>query len=74
MARRESTDAPEYLTVAQACRLAGIGKSTFYRLLGKPESRLKQIVTRIPVIGHIRVPTDEFRAWLEGRLPKMVKK
>ena len=62
--------ADEYLTVAEACRMAKIGRSTFYRLLDDRESGLREVVIRLPVIGHIRVPSRRFRAWLEGKAPQ----
>ena len=56
---------PAYLTVRQACEVAGIGRTTFYRLLANPRSGLANIVVRLPVIGHMRIPEREFREWLE---------
>lgn len=63
-----------YLKVTEACELADIGRSTFYRLLDDPESGLRDVVVRLPVLGHIRVPRDRFCAWVEGRMPRSVRK
>ena len=43
-----------YLNVDQACRLLQIGKSTFYRLLANPDSRLCDVAVRIRVEGGVR--------------------
>ncbi len=60
-----NTDTHEYLTVAEACEVAVISRSTFYTLLD-PDSGLAQIVIRIPGLRSMRVPERRFRAWLEG--------
>ena len=56
----------EYLTVAEACKLAGIARSTFYKLLADPESGLGQVAIRIPGLLRVRVPEKAFREWLES--------
>lgn len=58
-----------YLTVNQACELAAISRSTFYRLLDDPDSGLAEVALRIPGLSRIRVPCQRFREWLEsGRI------
>ena len=56
----------EYLTVSQACELAAIGRTTFYKLLGDPQSGLADIATRVPGLGYIRISRWKLRKWLEG--------
>ena len=56
----------EYLTVAEACKLAGIARSTFYKLLADPDSGLGQVAVRIPGLSRVRVPERAFREWLES--------
>jgi excisionase family DNA binding protein len=63
-----------YLRVDEACRLAGISRSTFYRLLEDPESGLAEVAIRIPGIRRIRIPSDRFVQWLEGGQSKDSKK
>ena len=65
--------AMRYLTVAQACALAAISRSTFYRLLEDSQSGLAEVAIRIPGIRRIRIPSDRFVQWLEsapGEAPK----
>ena len=57
---------PQYLTVAEACELARISRSTFYKLLADPSSGLGQVVVRIPGLTRARVPERQFRRWLES--------
>ncbi len=71
--RQGSTDGPSlpvYLTVKQACKVAGIGRTTFYKLLDDPRSGLAELVLRVPGLGHIRIPEREFRRWLESSRTK----
>jgi len=56
----------EYLTVMQACGIAGISRSTFYKLLADPDSRLGEVAIRIPGLARVRVPERAFREWLES--------
>jgi excisionase family DNA binding protein len=69
----EHNDQDHYLTVQQACNLAAISRSTFYRLLSEPKSGLPQIVVRIPIVNRIRVPRQRFCEWLEGALAPRVR-
>ena len=62
----ERATAPLYLTIAEACELANISRSTFYRLLGYPESGLAGTIIRIPGIQRIRVHKSKFIKWLES--------
>ena len=73
MSQLEQVDADGYLTVQQACELAAISRSTFYRLLSEPKSGLPQIVVRIPIVNRIRVPRQRFCEWLEGALAPRVR-
>jgi len=57
----------EVLTVAEACAVASISRSTFYRLLDSPDSGLAGIAVRIPGMDRIRVPREDFMAWLCSR-------
>jgi hypothetical protein len=59
-------DEDAYLTVSQACEIAGIGRTSFYKLLGDPRSGLAEIVNRIPGLGYIRISRRRFRKWLES--------
>jgi excisionase family DNA binding protein len=52
--------------VKQACKVAGIGRTTFYKLLDDARSGLAELVLRVPGLGHIRIPEREFRRWLES--------
>ena len=56
----------EYLTVAEACNLAGISRSTFYKLLADPDAGLGRVAVRIPGLARVRVPERAFRKWLES--------
>ena len=56
----------EYLTINEACELAGIARRTFYRLLDSPQSGLTEVARRIPGMSRIRLPQREFREWLES--------
>jgi len=68
--RSAPRESARYLNVDQACGLLQIGKSTFYRLLANPDSRLCDVAVRIPVMGHLRFPERKLRRWLEGRMPR----
>ena len=71
----ESNDrADGYLTVNQACELACISRSTFYRLLDDPDSGLAEVALRIPGLSRIRVPRQRFREWLESGRVRARKK
>ncbi len=61
---------PAYLTVKQACEIASIGRTTFYKLLDNPRSGLEELTVRIPGLGHIRIPERDFRRWLESSRTK----
>jgi excisionase family DNA binding protein len=57
-----------YLTVNELCQRYGFSRATFYRMLADPQSGLRSLVMRIPPPrGRIRVPEDEFVAWLKRR-------
>ena len=56
----------EYLTVVEACSLAGISRSTFYKLLADPDTGLGRVAVRIPGMARVRVPERAFREWLES--------
>ena len=56
----------ERLTVQQTCDRYQIGRSTFYRYLGDPESGLEGVVLRVGPRGRIRVPVEAFEAWLSS--------
>ncbi|MHC5059163.1 MAG: helix-turn-helix transcriptional regulator [Planctomycetota bacterium] len=56
----------EYLTIHEACELARISRSTFYKLLADPASGLDRVVVRIPGLTRARVPERQFRRWLES--------
>lgn len=64
---------PQYLTVNQSCEVAGFSRTTFYKLLDKKTSGLANIVCRIPGSGRIRVPSECYVRWIEGKLPKVNK-
>ncbi len=64
----------EYLTVEQACELAGICKASFYNLLDNPKSGLADVAVRIPGMHRIRLPLGRFRSWLESRPVSSTKK
>ena len=66
--------ATRYLTVSQACEMAAISRSTFYRLLEDPESGLAEVAFRVPGIRRIRIPSNRFIRWLEGGGRKAPKK
>jgi hypothetical protein len=55
-----------YLTVKRACEIAGIGRTTFYKLLDDPRSGLASLTFRIPGLGHIRILECDFCRWLES--------
>lgn len=58
----------QFLTVNEVCERYGFSRSTFYRMLADPQSGLRSVVLRIPPPwGRIRVPEDEFEAWLKKR-------
>lgn len=66
MSKPDHHESDMYLTVTQACELAAIGRTTFYKLLDDPESGLAAVAVRIPGLGHIRIPRRRFRQWLES--------
>lgn len=55
------------LTVREACEMASISRSTFYRLLDSTDSGLAGIAVRIPGMDRIRLPREAFMAWLCSR-------
>ena len=57
---------PYFLTVDEACALARIGRSTFYRALKNEDAGLDEVVIKIPGIRGVRLPRDRFMQWLEG--------
>ncbi len=57
---------PEYLTVNEACDLARISRTTFYKLLDDADSGLAAITVRIPGLARLRIPEPAFREWLES--------
>jgi excisionase family DNA binding protein len=59
-------EVPEYLTVREACAIARISRTTFYKLLDDPRSGLAETVIRIPGFARLRIPESSFRSWLEG--------
>ena len=63
-ARPSLSTMPELVTVAQAARCLGLGRSTLYRLLADGEVPVKQFL-----IGReVRLAKRQLIAWLEGRL------
>ena len=62
-----------YLTVNQACELAGISRATFYKLLDDPRSGLADIAYRIPGLGRIRLRRRELCEWLESCPTKLTR-
>ena len=56
----------DYLTVSEACNLARISRTTFYKLLDDAESGLAAITVRIPGLERLRIPEWAFREWLES--------
>ena len=64
---------PQYLSVNQACEVAGFSRTTFYKILDDKSSGLATIVCRIPGSGRIRVPSERYARWIEGKLPKVIK-
>ncbi|MHC4202531.1 MAG: helix-turn-helix domain-containing protein [Planctomycetota bacterium] len=64
MKRKSQKEPDPFLTVREACQLASISRSTFYRLLDTPDSGLADIAVRIPGMGHIRLPRQAFLDWL----------
>ena len=67
MHRQDHRDLETCLTVKQACDLAAISRSSFYRLLDDPDSTLAEIALRIPGMRCIRVPRQAFLQWLQSR-------
>lgn len=61
-----SAVASEYLTITKACALAGISKSTFYRLMADQDTGLGRIMIRIPGMQSTRIPRARFLSWMEG--------
>ncbi len=57
----------EALTVSQACEIAAISRSSFYRLLDDPAAGLADIALRIPGMRCIRIPRQAFLEWLQSR-------
>ncbi len=57
----------EALTVSQACEIAAISRTSFYRLLDDPDAGLAEIALRIPGMRCIRVPREAFLQWLQSR-------
>ncbi len=55
------------LTVSQACEIAAISRTSFYRLLDDPDAGLAEIALRIPGMRCIRVPREAFLQWLQSR-------
>lgn len=63
----EASPDKTYLSVQEACELAGISRSSFYRLLDAKDTGLHLIAHRIPGMQKLRIRREEFCAWLEGR-------
>jgi hypothetical protein len=61
---RHETDS--YLTIDQACALAAISRTSFYKLLDDPGSGLAEVAVRIPGLHRIRVLRRKFCQWLES--------
>jgi len=57
----------EALTVSQACEIAAISRTSFYRLLDDPDAGLAEIALRIPGMRCIRVPREAVLQWLQSR-------
>jgi predicted DNA-binding transcriptional regulator AlpA len=57
----------EALTISQACELAAISRSSFYRLLDDPDAGLADIAVRVPGMRCIRILRHEFIQWLQSR-------
>jgi excisionase family DNA binding protein len=57
---------PEYLTVSEACDLARISRTTFYKLLANADSGLAAITIRIPGLARLRIPEQALREWLDS--------
>jgi excisionase family DNA binding protein len=71
---RERDGSEAYLTVNQACELAGISRATFYKLLDDPRSGLADIAYRIPGLGRIRLRRRELCEWLESCPTKLARR
>ncbi len=53
--------------MTQACEIAAISRSSFYRLLDDADAGLADIALRIPGMRCIRIPRHEFLQWLRSR-------
>ena len=62
------SDPDTFVSVNEACRLFGISRRTFYRMLADPDGGLDEVVLRIPpATGRYRVPLQRFEQWLRIR-------
>lgn len=68
-APRDQPEPPDtFLSIDEACRLFGVSRRTFYRMLADRRAGLGKVVLRIPPrTGHIRVPVRRFEEWLRAR-------
>ena len=66
MDEQNRPDLETCLTVKQACEIAAISRSSFYRLLDDPGSGLADIAFRVPGMRCIRISRRRFRQWLKS--------
>lgn len=67
-AKKEPKRPDTFVSVNEACRLFGVSRRTFYRMLADPEGGLDELVLRIPPkTGRYRVPVRRFEQWLRER-------
>ena len=58
--------APPYLSINEACRVAQISRSTFYRILADDGSGLDEVVIKLPGIRKLIIPKARFIEWIEN--------
>lgn len=73
--KSDSPDSTEvWLTIDEACEHFRLSRSTFYRLLARPESELAKVVGRLPGSGRVRVPMKAVERLLRTRPPRRARR